>query len=86
MYSAELGGGHFGQDKTLLKISERFYWLGMVNDIKEYCAKHVKSVRKLIGKPVSCLCKLQTKGDIFIMNVLIFLAFFCGAASYSSQG
>ena len=33
-HSAELGGGHFGRDKTLLKISERF---GMVNDVKEYC-------------------------------------------------
>ncbi|KAL5487243.1 hypothetical protein EMCRGX_G019822 [Ephydatia muelleri] len=48
-HSAELGGGHFGRDKTLLKISERFYWIGMVNDVKEY-AKHVKSVRKLIVK------------------------------------
>ena len=47
-HSAELGGGHFGRDKTLLKISERSYWIGMVNDVKE----HVKSVRKLIGKPV----------------------------------
>ncbi|KAL5471089.1 hypothetical protein EMCRGX_G029165 [Ephydatia muelleri] len=36
-HSAELGGGHFGRDKTLVKISERFYWLGMVNDVKEYC-------------------------------------------------
>ncbi|KAL5509510.1 hypothetical protein EMCRGX_G004899 [Ephydatia muelleri] len=36
-HSAELGGGHFGRDKTLLKISERFYWIGMVNDVKEYC-------------------------------------------------
>ena len=31
-HSAELGGGYFGRDKTLLKISERFYWIGMVND------------------------------------------------------
>ena len=38
---AVLGGGHFGRVKTLLKISERFYWLGTVNDVKE----HVKSVR-----------------------------------------
>ena len=36
-HSAELGGGHFGRDKTLVKISERFYWLGMGNDVKEYC-------------------------------------------------
>ena len=48
-HSPELGGGHFGRDKTLLKISERFYWIGMVNDVKEYCKTYV---RKLIGKPV----------------------------------
>ena len=34
-HSAELGGGHFSRNKTLLKISEQFYWLGMVNVVKE---------------------------------------------------
>ena len=32
----ELGGGHFGRDKTLSKIAERFYWRGMVDDVKEF--------------------------------------------------
>ena len=36
-HSDELGGGHFGRDKTLAKVSERYYWLGMVNDVKEFC-------------------------------------------------
>ena len=36
-HSSELGGGHFGRDKTLAKISERFHWLGMVDDVKEFC-------------------------------------------------
>ena len=36
-YSDELGGGHFGRDKTLANVSERYYWLGMVNDVKEFC-------------------------------------------------
>ena len=36
-HAAELGGGHFGCDKTLAKISERFFWLGMVDDVKEFC-------------------------------------------------
>ncbi len=31
------GGGHFGRDKTLAKVSERYYWLGMVQDIKDHC-------------------------------------------------
>src|SRR5688572_30655655 len=29
-------GGHFGIDATYNKISERYYWKGMYNDIKEY--------------------------------------------------
>ncbi|KAL5503548.1 hypothetical protein EMCRGX_G010513 [Ephydatia muelleri] len=49
-HSAELGGaGHFGRDKTLLKISERFYWIGMVNDVKEYC-KTCEKCQKANGK------------------------------------
>ena len=29
-------GGHLGKDKTLEKVSSRFYWEGMSNDIKNY--------------------------------------------------
>ena len=36
-HASVLGGGHFGRDKTLAKISERFYWQGMVENVKEYC-------------------------------------------------
>ena len=36
-HSQGLGGGHFGRDKTLAKLSERYYWVGMVDDVKEFC-------------------------------------------------
>ena len=36
-HASVFGGGHFGRDKTLSKVSERFYWQGMVKDVKEYC-------------------------------------------------
>ena len=29
-------GGHFGIDATYNKISEKYYWKGMKEDIKEY--------------------------------------------------
>lgn len=36
-HGSELGGGHFGRDKTLAKINERYYWMGMVEDVKDFC-------------------------------------------------
>jgi len=33
----ELECEHFGRDKTLSKVSERYYWMGMVEDVKEFC-------------------------------------------------
>ena len=35
-HEAEIGGGHFKRDKTFGKISERFYWNGMMNDVKKF--------------------------------------------------
>ena len=35
-HNSALGGGHFGRDKTLKKVTERFYWLGIVDDVKEF--------------------------------------------------
>ena len=37
-----ISGGHFGRDKTLAKISHRYYWKGMKNDVHQ----HVKACRK----------------------------------------
>ena len=36
-HANSVGGGHFGRDKTFSKVSERFYWRGMIDDVKEYC-------------------------------------------------
>ena len=30
---ADIGGG---RDKTFAKLTERFYWVGMINDVREY--------------------------------------------------
>jgi len=34
MHSEAAGGGHFGQNVTLAKISERFWWRGMSDDVR----------------------------------------------------
>jgi len=31
-----IGGGHFGQNATVLKISERFWWPGIANAVREF--------------------------------------------------
>ena len=31
--------GHQGQDKTLQKLCLNAYWVGMANDVSEYCQK-----------------------------------------------
>ena len=36
-HSNKLGGGHFGRDKTLSKVSERYHWKGIVEDVKTFC-------------------------------------------------
>ena len=33
---AEIGGKHSKRDKTYGKISERFYWNGVMNDVKQF--------------------------------------------------
>ena len=30
-------GGHLGEEKTLLKVKERFYWPGMQGDVQDWC-------------------------------------------------
>ena len=32
------GGGHLGQEKTLQKLKDRFYWPGHYNDVMTWCA------------------------------------------------
>lgn len=34
-----IGGGHFGQNATIRKISERFWWPGIANSVREFVRK-----------------------------------------------
>ena len=34
----DLGGGHFGVEKSVAKLKERFYWPGHYNDVQVWCA------------------------------------------------
>ena len=35
-YHASLFGGHLGRNQTLARLSHRFYWSGMSNDVKDW--------------------------------------------------
>ena len=36
-HTDELGGGHFGRDKTYVKGSERYYWVGILDEVSRFC-------------------------------------------------
>ena len=35
-----VGGCHFGQDKTVAKVSARFYWKGIHKDVANWVSVH----------------------------------------------
>lgn len=39
LHSEQMGGGHYGYQKSLDKVRERYYWFGMTSDIDLWC-KH----------------------------------------------
>ncbi|PIK51039.1 putative gypsy retrotransposon integrase-like protein 1-like [Apostichopus japonicus] len=49
-------GGHFGRDKTLEKVTSRYYWRGLANDVLEYvkqceaCQKSNNTFDKKVAK------------------------------------
>jgi len=36
IHSDPVGGGHFGQKVTFEKVSERYWWRGLSNDVRNY--------------------------------------------------
>ena len=50
-----VGGGHFGRDKTCQKVSSRYFWKNMTNDIRQYvwscdtCQKSNFKLKKYVG-------------------------------------
>ena len=36
---ASAAGGHFGIQKTIEKLKQRFHWISLSKDVKEWCAK-----------------------------------------------
>ena len=45
-YHASLFGGHLGRTRTLARLSHRFYWLGMSDDVKEWLGQCVACVKR----------------------------------------
>ena len=45
-YHASLFGGHLGRTQTLARLSHRFYWSGMSDDVKELLGQCVACVKR----------------------------------------
>ena len=45
-YHASLFGGHLGRNRTLARLSHRFYWSGMSDDVKEWLGQCVVCVKR----------------------------------------
>ena len=52
-------GGHLGQDKTLHKLKERFYWPGHYNDVRDWC-QTCGACAKRKSPPTSGRAPMQT--------------------------
>lgn len=62
-----VGGGHFGRDKTLAKLAERYYWVGMSADVRYFCRTCDQCQRANRYK----MCLLKDKDEFG--NVFFFL-------------
>ena len=51
-YHASLYGGHLGRTWTLARLSHRFYWLGMSDDVKKWLGQCVACVKRKSPPPV----------------------------------
>ena len=49
-YHASLFGGHLGRNRTLARLSRRFYWSGMSDDVKEWLGQCVVCVKSPTGR------------------------------------
>ena len=39
LHGGTVGGGHFGQNITIRKVTERYWWKGASNDVRDFCRK-----------------------------------------------
>ena len=45
-YHASLYGGHLGRTRTLAMLADRFYWLGMADDVKDWLSQCVACIKR----------------------------------------
>ncbi|KAJ8914139.1 hypothetical protein NQ315_016217 [Exocentrus adspersus] len=62
-----VGGGHFGINKTLDKVRERFYWLGSRSDVEEWCRRCKTPASVVFGAelrlPIDLISDRPKKGE-----------------------
>ena len=70
-----VGGDHFGRDKTLHKVTSRYYWKNVSLDVKKYVASCdcCQRVNTKLRKEVGLLHPIKVDNKVWLKSISIII-------------